>query len=85
MDGIPRFMFLLQYVQLQQFFGLLLSMVILAGTQILFRFFSLILIAYFADSPSQHPRIDKEEQEYIEKSLGENISKKKVNSFFSHF
>lgn len=34
------------------------------------------------DSPAQHPRIDKEEQEYIEKSLGENISKKKVNLFF---
>lgn len=34
---------------------------------------------YFVyDSPAQHPRINKEEQEHIVKSLGGNISKKKV-------
>lgn len=30
------------------------------------------------DSPAQHPRIKKEEQEYIEKSLGDTISKQKL-------
>lgn len=31
------------------------------------------------DTPSQHPRISAEERDYIEKSLGDNISKKKVS------
>lgn len=32
------------------------------------------------DTPAEHPRIDPTEQEYIEKSLGNTISKKKVNT-----
>lgn len=32
------------------------------------------------DSPAQHPRISTEEREHIEKSLGDNISKKKVST-----
>ncbi|XP_058831302.1 sialin isoform X2 [Topomyia yanbarensis] len=31
-----------------------------------------------ADSPAQHPRISKEEQEFIEKSLGDTLSKQKL-------
>lgn len=40
---------------------------------ITFAWFSLVF-----DSPAEHPRIEKVEQEYIESSLGGNISKKKV-------
>lgn len=32
------------------------------------------------DTPAQHPRISTEEREHIEKSLGDNISKKKVSA-----
>lgn len=42
---------------------------------------ALVTVVWFAlvyDSPAQHPRIDAGEQEYIEKSLGDAISKKKV-------
>lgn len=42
----------------------------------------LVTIVWFAlvyDSPAQHPRIDSVEQQYIEKALGDTISKKKVH------
>lgn len=41
----------------------------------------IITIVWYAivyDTPAQHPRISTEEREHIEKSLGDNISKKKV-------
>lgn len=36
------------------------------------------------DSPAHHPRISTDEKEYIEKALGDNISKKKVMAFASN-
>lgn len=42
---------------------------------------ALVTIIWFAvvhDSPAEHPRITSEEKEYIEKALGDNVSKKKV-------
>lgn len=40
-----------------------------------------ITIVWFVivfDTPAQHPRITKEEQEYIHATLGPSVSKKKV-------
>lgn len=42
---------------------------------------ALVTIIWFAvvyDSPAEHPRITTDEKEYIEKALGDNVSKKKV-------
>lgn len=41
---------------------------------------SIIWFATVYDSPAEHPRIDKAEQEYIQQALGDNISKKKVRN-----
>lgn len=41
----------------------------------------IVTIIWFAlvyDSPAQHPRISKDEKEYIENVLGTAVSKKKV-------
>lgn len=37
------------------------------------------------DTPAEHPRIDSAEREYIEKALGDSISKKKVNKNYIYF
>lgn len=43
----------------------------------------IVTILWYAlvyDTPAEHPRIELTEREYIEKSLGDNISKRKVNN-----
>lgn len=41
-------------------------------------FLTIVWYTIVYDSPTEHPRISTAEREYIEKSLGDNISKKKV-------
>lgn len=41
-------------------------------------FITIVWYTIVYDSPTEHPRISTAEREYIEKSLGDNISKKKV-------
>lgn len=44
-------------------------------------FTAIVTVVWFAtvyDTPAQHPRINKEEQDYIQAALGSTLSKKKV-------
>lgn len=40
---------------------------------------ALLWLYVVADSPAKHPRISKAEKDFIEKSLGGNVSEKQVN------